>query len=82
MYLDLGHIELLPFAALSLGMTNFAVVMLVRRMTAIFNIRYIMCIAIIIFIIGGIVCGAAPNMNTIIVGRILTGLGACGVYQL
>lgn len=81
-YEAMGHIELLPCAVLAYSMANFAVVLLIRKMTAIFNLRYIMVIAIITFTVGSIVCGAAPTMNAIIIGRILTGWGTCAAYQL
>lgn len=35
---------------------------------------------VIIFEVGSVVCGAAPNMNAFIIGRILQGIGACGCY--
>jgi MFS family permease len=35
---------------------------------------------ITIFAIGSAICGAAPNMNALIVGRVIAGVGGAGMY--
>ncbi|KAH8812368.1 major facilitator superfamily domain-containing protein [Xylogone sp. PMI_703] len=35
---------------------------------------------ILLFGIGSVVCGAAPNMNALVIGRVLAGIGAAGMY--
>lgn len=35
---------------------------------------------VVIFEVGSALCGGAPNMNALIVGRVLAGLGATGIY--
>lgn len=37
-------------------------------------------ISSVVFEIGSAICGAAPTMNAMIVGRAIAGLGASGVY--
>lgn len=39
---------------------------------------YIMCVAM--FEVGSAVCGAAPSMNALIIGRAIAGLGGAGMY--
>ncbi|KAM7206080.1 Major facilitator superfamily domain containing protein [Naviculisporaceae sp. PSN 640] len=39
---------------------------------------YIMCV--FIFEIGSAVCGSAPNMNALIIGRAICGIGGAGMY--
>lgn len=36
--------------------------------------------AVLIFEVGSAVCGAAPTMNALIVGRALCGVGGVGIY--
>lgn len=45
-----------------------------------FEFKYLYLGNIGIFGIGSAVCGAAPNMNALIVGRIIAGIGAAGMY--
>ncbi|KAF2969068.1 hypothetical protein GQX73_g4496 [Xylaria multiplex] len=42
------------------------------------KILYILCV--FIFEVGSAVCGAAPNMDALIVGRTICGLGGAGMY--
>lgn len=35
---------------------------------------------VILFEVGSALCGGAPNMNALIVGRVIAGLGATGIY--
>ena len=36
--------------------------------------------SVILFEIGSAICGAAPNMVALIIGRVIAGVGGCGVY--
>ena len=37
--------------------------------------------SIVVFEIGSAICGAAPNMNAMIVGRVIAGMGGAGMYM-
>ncbi|EED20035.1 efflux pump antibiotic resistance protein, putative [Talaromyces stipitatus ATCC 10500] len=45
-----------------------------------FNLKYLYIISIVLFQIGSALCGAAPNMNVLIVGRAICGVGGAGSY--
>ncbi|KAI9875888.1 MAG: hypothetical protein M1830_007829 [Pleopsidium flavum] len=45
-----------------------------------FDAKYIYILCIILFEIGSAVCGAAPSMDALIVGRAICGLGGAGMY--
>jgi len=49
------------------------------RFCAIFNVKWFYIISVLIFEGGSALCGAAPNMNALIVGRMIAGLGATGI---
>ncbi|KAJ5736908.1 DNA repair protein RAD50 [Penicillium malachiteum] len=45
-----------------------------------FNIKWLFISCLFIFEVGSAVCGAAPTMDALIVGRVIAGVGGCGVY--
>jgi MFS family permease len=45
-----------------------------------FDLKKIFIASIVIFEAGSAVCGAAPNMDTLIVGRAIAGLGGSGIF--
>ncbi|TRX96508.1 hypothetical protein FHL15_002780 [Xylaria flabelliformis] len=47
---------------------------------AYFDAKPLYIICVLIFEVGSAVCGAAPNMNALIVGRTICGLGGAGMY--
>lgn len=42
--------------------------------------KWIHISSVTLFTIGSAVCGAAPNMNALIVGRVIAGIGGAGMY--
>lgn len=46
----------------------------------IFNNKWLYIFSIVVFSIGSVVCGAAPNMNALIIGRVIGGIGGSGMY--
>lgn len=47
---------------------------------AVFDLKTLFIASVILFEVGSVLCGAAPNMHALIVGRVLAGLGGSGVY--
>lgn len=45
-----------------------------------FNMKILYVGSIILFEIGSAICGAAPNMTALIIGRVIAGIGGSGVY--
>jgi MFS family permease len=45
------------------------------------NMKWLYFISFVLFQVGSALCGAAPTMNALIVGRVITGLGGSGVYM-
>lgn len=50
------------------------------RLYGSFDAKLLYIIFTILFIVGSAVCGAAPNINALIVGRVITGIGGNGRY--
>lgn len=67
----LGAGFVLPVAALNLPFS---------KAYSLFDIKYLYIGFVTIFEIGSALSGAAPTMNALIVGRIIAGVGGCGMY--
>ncbi|KAK8109851.1 hypothetical protein PG999_007988 [Apiospora kogelbergensis] len=81
-YEAFGHIELLPWIALAYSLINVATIPLFRKLTGFLELKLVSFIAVFVLIVGSALCGAAPNINTVIAGRALIGIGAAGCYQM
>jgi MFS family permease len=46
----------------------------------IFNAKWFYIFGIIVFEVGSAICGSAPNINALIVGRAIAGVGATSIY--
>jgi MFS family permease len=46
----------------------------------VFNAKWFYIFGVVVFEIGSAVCGSAPNINALIVGRAIAGIGATSIY--
>jgi MFS family permease len=46
-----------------------------------FSIKWVFLVAIALFELGSLVCGAAPNSEALIIGRAIAGLGTAGIFS-
>ncbi|KAK2749204.1 hypothetical protein FQN57_006819 [Myotisia sp. PD_48] len=74
-----GEIQKLPWlgAAFSLGAVS---ILPWGRAYGVFNIKWLFIINIVLFEVGSALCGAAPTMDAMIVGRAIAGVGGSGMY--
>jgi MFS family permease len=79
-YQRLGDIEHLPWVGLGFPMASVAVILLLGRAYGLFNLKVLMLSSIATFEIGSALCGAAPSMNALIIGRVIAGMGGAGMY--
>lgn len=59
---------------------SVCVILLLAALYSSFNLKWNFIITVILFEIGSAVCGAAPTMDVLIVGRVLAGAGGSGIY--
>ncbi|KAL7949441.1 major facilitator superfamily domain-containing protein [Trichoderma barbatum] len=78
---DLGHIEQLAWIGAGFPMGSMMVVLLNGVLYSNFNIKWVYLGGTIVFQVGSAVCGAAPSMKALIVGRVIAGLGGSGVFM-
>lgn len=62
-------------------MTTAAFQLLFGKFYTFFSIKWIYLIAIGIFELGSLVCGAAPNSTALIIGRAIAGIGSAGIFS-
>ncbi|KAG9250306.1 major facilitator superfamily domain-containing protein [Emericellopsis atlantica] len=81
MYAAFGNIELLPWIGLSYSLANMAVLSYARKIIYCFNLKTTYLIHLAIFAAGAAVAGAASNITTVIVGRVIMGIGGSVIQQ-
>ncbi|KAK7739640.1 hypothetical protein SLS53_005607 [Cytospora paraplurivora] len=76
---SLGSIDKLPW--IGLGFQAGAMTVLpAGQAYGTFSVKTLFLASVILFEVGSALCGAAPNMNAMIVGRVLTGVGGAATY--
>ncbi|KAF9874574.1 major facilitator superfamily transporter [Colletotrichum karsti] len=81
-YEAFGQVHLLSWVAIAYTAMNVAMVPLARRLAVLGNLRYQVVVYCLVFVVGSAVSGAAPNINSVIIGRAIQGIGGAGLYQL
>lgn len=61
-------------------MGSVATILLIGSCYGIFNVKWIYLGGIILFEVGSAICGAAPTMDALIVGRVIAGIGGASMY--
>jgi MFS family permease len=79
---DLGDANLLPWLITAYLLAATAVVPLYGKIADIYGRKFTLRIAIVIYIMGSLVCALAPNMLVLILGRALHGLGGGGLSAM
>ena len=77
---SLGEIEKLAWVGIGFPMGSVSVILLVGCCYGLFEIKYLIIASIVTFEAGSAICGAAPTMNALIVGRVIAGIGGAGMY--
>lgn len=75
-----GHIDQLAWIGAGFPLGSVAVVLPIGVLFTRFNMKLLYISSLVLFEVGSAVCGAAPNMNAIIVGRVIAGAGGAGLF--
>ncbi|RDL32376.1 MFS transporter [Venustampulla echinocandica] len=76
-----GHVEQLSWIGSGFPLGSVSVILLYGTLYTAFNMKWIYVASMVIFEIGSALCGAAPNMDALIVGRVIAGCGGSGVFM-
>jgi len=77
---DFEDVPLLPWLSVGFMAGAVAVLPLMGKLYAKYNAKWLYTIFVVIFLAASALCGAAPTMNAIIVGRVFLGLAGNGMY--
>jgi hypothetical protein len=75
-----GHIEQLAWVGTGFPLGSVAVILLNGAIYTTFNMKWMYVASVLLFEIGSVICGAAPSMTAMIVGRVIAGAGGSGLY--
>ncbi|KAF7862677.1 hypothetical protein EAF04_007550 [Stromatinia cepivora] len=75
-----GDISKLSWLGTGFPLGSIATILPIGKAYGTFNVKWTHVVSVVIFIVGSAVCGAAPNMNALIVGRVIAGVGGAGMY--
>jgi MFS family permease len=79
---DLGDIRNLPWLITIFLLASTACMPLCGKLADIHGRRVTLCVAIVIHLIGSLICALAPSMMMLIAGRIVQGIGAAGLTSI
>lgn len=75
-----GHVQQLSWVGAGFPLGSVCVILLLGTLYNTFNIKWIYIATVILFEAGSALCGAAPSMSALIVGRVIAGAGGSGIY--
>ncbi|KAL8974582.1 MAG: hypothetical protein Q9197_001174 [Variospora fuerteventurae] len=73
-------IEKLPWLSIAFLVASAATNLVWGKIYAQFDAKYLYLIAVFFFEVGSAICGAAPTMDALIIGRAICGFGGSGMY--
>lgn len=75
-----GHVEQLSWIGTGFPLGSVCVILLLGTLYSTFNIKWVFIATVILFEAGSALCGAAPTMTALIIGRVIAGAGGSGIY--
>ncbi|KAJ3378210.1 hypothetical protein HDU84_007832 [Entophlyctis sp. JEL0112] len=80
--IDLGHQELISWIGSAYLLTAAPLGTLYGKFADIFGRKAMFLFALVTFELGSLICGLAPTMEVLIVGRAVAGVGGGGIFSL
>lgn len=77
---SLGDLNLLPWIGTGFMLGSVATISLFGSLYTNIEVKWLYLFSILTFEVGSAVCGAAPNMSAMAVGRVVAGIGGSGIY--
>jgi hypothetical protein len=76
-----GEVEKLGWLGIGFPLGSIATILSIGKAYSIFNVKWIYITSLIMFAAGSALCGGAPSMNALIVGRVWAGAGGAGMVS-
>ncbi|KAI9645412.1 hypothetical protein NHQ30_006151 [Ciborinia camelliae] len=77
---EFNSIDRLPWISVAFLLLSASTTLFWGQAYGQYNVKVLYIACVVIFEVGSVVCGAAPNMSSLIVGRAICGLGGTGMY--
>jgi MFS family permease len=77
---EFSEIQKLPWLAAAFTLSAAAMNLIFGKIYGQFNAKWTYLISTFLFELGSAICGAAPSMNALIIGRAVCGVGGMGMY--
>ncbi|KXX75270.1 putative HC-toxin efflux carrier TOXA [Madurella mycetomatis] len=77
---SLGNLNMLPWVGTGFLLGSVATVSLFGSLYTKVEVKWLYLASIVAFEVGSAICGAAPNMAAMTVGRVVAGIGGTGIY--
>jgi len=77
---EFQSVDQIQWLATAFFLSGTALMLPMGQFFQIFNAKWFYIIGVIVFEVGSAVCGAAPTMSALIVGRAIAGIGATAIY--
>ncbi|CAH0051260.1 unnamed protein product, partial [Clonostachys solani] len=77
---DFGSVELLPWVGTGFALGTMAILPW-GKAYGVLNNKWVYIANILLFEAGSAICGAAPTMDALIIGRVVAGVGGSGMYS-
>ncbi|KAF2878490.1 major facilitator superfamily domain-containing protein [Massariosphaeria phaeospora] len=77
---SLGEFEKYTWLATAYAIPGLTLVLVQSKLYGLFNIKWLYFGYVVLFEIGSAISGAAPTMNSLIIGRLIAGIGGTGMY--
>ncbi|KAK7707840.1 hypothetical protein SLS64_005057 [Diaporthe eres] len=75
-----GQVDQLAWIGAGFPLGSVCVILLLGTLYNSFNIKWVFIATVVLFEAGSALCGGAPNINALIVGRVIAGAGGSGIY--
>ena len=77
---EFNSVDKIPWLASGFFLSGTALMLPFGQFFQIFNAKWFYILGVLVFEVGSALCGGAPNMNALIVGRVIAGIGATAIY--
>ena len=77
---DFESVALLPWLSVGFMVGSIVTVLPLGKIFAKYNAKWLYIISVVLFLASSALCGAAPSMNAMIIGRVFLGMSGNGIY--
>lgn len=74
------NVTQLGWLGVGFGLGSTVSILPLGKMYSMFDTKWLFIICLVMFSAGSALCGGAPNMNALIIGRVWAGAGGAGMY--